>query len=134
MAGYSGTPLGKKLGIKPGSRAHLHGMTPSVRKELAGDLALVRILKAPGADVDFIHAFVTSQKVLEKQLPAWKRALAKPGALWISWPKKSSRIESDLTGDLVREAGLEAGLVDIKVCAVDADWSGHKFVYRKTDR
>jgi hypothetical protein len=134
MAGYSGTPLGKKLGIKPGSRVYLHGMPPSVRKELAGDLAAAQVLKSLGAEVDFIHAFVSSQKELSKLLAGWKKALAKSGMLWISWPKKTSKIESDLTGDLVRESGLEAGLVDIKVCAVDEDWSGHKFVYRKTVR
>ncbi len=102
MAGYSGAPLGKKLGIKPETSVWLINMPPSVKKELNAYLAEVK--------------------------------LAKSGALWISWPKKSSSLASDLNGDLVRELGLATGLVDIKVRAVDDDWSGLKFVYRKADR
>jgi hypothetical protein len=134
MAGYSGTPLGKKLGIKPDTLVLLVDMPASVKKELNADLKSARISKSATSGVDLIHAFVTSKAVLKKSLPNWKKSLAKTGSLWISWPKKTSLIETDLSGDLVRELGLASGLVDIKVCAVDNDWSGHKFVFRKIDR
>ena len=134
MAGYSGTPLAKKLGIKAGTSAWLIEMPASVKKELSKELASVKLVKAPSSSLDFIHAFVSTKADLKKGLPIWKKALAKTGALWISWPKKTSSLATDLTGDIVRELGLAAGLVDIKVCAVDDDWSGHKFVFRKEDR
>lgn len=134
MGGYSGTPLGKKLGIKPDTSVLLVGMPASVKKELSKDLASVKLVKSASSQLDLIHAFVLSKADLNKGLPTWKNGLAKTGALWISWPKKTSSISSDLTGDVVRELGLGSGLVDIKVCAVDEDWSGLKFVFRKSDR
>ncbi len=134
MAGYSGTPLGKKLGIKPGTSVLIVGMPAAVKKELSKDLAAVNLVKSTSSELDLIHAFVSSKVELKKGLTIWKRALAKNGALWISWPKKTSSISSDVTGDIVRELGLSCGLVDIKVCAVDEDWSGLKFIYRKSDR
>jgi hypothetical protein len=134
MAGYSGTPLGKKLGIKPDTSVLLVEMPPAVRKELSKDLAAVKLVKPSFAEIDLIHAFASSKAVLKKGLPSWKKALSKSGALWISWPKKTSSITSDLSGDIVRELGLGVGLVDIKVCAVDEHWSGLKFVFRKSDR
>lgn len=135
MAGYSGTPLGKKLGIKPDTLAFISGMPDSVKKELKADLSKVKVMKGIGeSNVDFIHAFASSTSDLKKGIWTWKKGLAKTGALWISWPKKTSSIASDLTGDIVREVGLAAGLVDIKVCAVNDDWSGLKFVFRKSDR
>jgi len=133
MAGYSGTPLAKKLGLKPETSALISGMPDSVKKELKTDLSKLKLVKA-GSDLDFIHAFVSSEADLRKGIAAWKKSLAKTGALWVSWPKKTSSLSSDLTGDIVRETGLAAGLVDIKVCAVDDDWSGLKFVFRKADR
>lgn len=134
MSGYSGTPLGKKLGLKPETNVHLVDMPASVRAELKKDLAEVKVLPKLSPGLDLIHAFVRGQAELKKGLPGWKKHLAKTGALWLSWPKKTSALGTDLSGDLVREMGLASGLVDIKVCAVDEDWSGLKFVYRKEDR
>jgi hypothetical protein len=109
-------------------------MPAPIKKELQKELAHVKLVKSANADLDFIHAFVLSKEDLKKGLTAWKKSLLKTGALWISWPKKTSSISTDLTGDIVRELGLASGLVDIKVCAVDKDWSGLKFVFRKSDR
>ncbi|MEQ9007728.1 MAG: DUF3052 domain-containing protein [Ekhidna sp.] len=83
---------------------------------------------------DFAHVFVTELKELEKGWDDWKNSLKKKGTLWISWPKASSKMETDLNGNIVREFGLSGGLVDVKVCAVDENWSGLKFMYRKKDR
>jgi hypothetical protein len=134
MAGYSGTPLGKKLGLKPESSVFITGMPPSVKKDLKRDLATVHLLKNGASNIDLIHAFVHSTSELKKEIAGWKKSLSKNGSLWISWPKKTSRISSDINGDIVREIGLKVGLVDVKVCAVDEDWSGLKFMFRKEDR
>jgi hypothetical protein len=134
MAGYSGTPLGKKLGIKPQCRAWLQGMPSTVKKVLAKELATVTLVEDAQSGIDFIHVFVGSLAELKKQFAGWKKKLAKDGVLWVSWPKKTSSMASDLNENILRDVGLAAGLVDVKVCAVDEDWSGLKFVYRKTDR
>ena len=133
-AGYSGTPLVKKLGLKPGARALFVG-APTNYPELLNDIpATVNVLRRAGKNMDFIHLFVSSRARLHERLPALKRALAPTGMLWISWPKKSSQMTKDLSESDVRNAGLAAGLVDVKICAVDEDWSGLKFVYRVEDR
>ena len=134
-AGYSGTPLVKKLGLKPGHRARVVA-APDHYHDLLGVIPEgVTFARATrGAPFDFIHLFATREADLRRRLPALKDALATDGALWISWPKKTSSIDTDLDGNVVRAAGLDAGLVDVKVCAVDEDWSGHRFVYRKRDR
>jgi hypothetical protein len=132
--GYSGTPLAKKLGIKPGMTVLFHDAPTEILSELKSALKDARRAKTPTDNLDFIHGFVLSKSSLEKELPLWKKCLAKNGCLWISWPKKASGTETDLSGDIVRECGLNAKLVDIKVCAVDETWSGLKFVYRKEDR
>lgn len=135
MAGYSGTPLLRKLGIKPGYSV-MPVNTPDRYPELLGELPEgVRVLD-PGdpGPVDFIHLFAENEAVLHNHLLPLKDKLAKDGMLWISWYKKSSGRETDITGNEVRKAGLEAGLVDVKVCAVDEEWSGLKFMYRKEDR
>jgi len=135
MAGYSGKSLGKKLGLKANTLVFLSGMPHSIRKELSQELADVRLIKKLGSEgIDFIHAFVSSADELNKNISGWKKSMAKTGMLWISWPKKTSSISTDLSGDIVRETGLASGLVDVKVCAVDEDWSGHKFVFRTKDR
>ena len=133
-AGYSGTPLVKKLGIKPGARVRFINAPDGYDRTLGGLPADVTVLRATRGPIDFIQLFSTSAADLRRRLPAAQRALDRDGALWISWPKKTSGVETDLTGDVVRETGLDAGLVDIKVCAVDATWSGLKFVYRRRDR
>lgn len=132
MAGYSGTPLPKKLGLKPGMRAAFVG-APAHYRGLLEPLDDVAVLRRPGRDMDFVHVFCARQADLGRVYRA-RHALAPTGALWVSWPKKSSGMQSDLAESDVRRAGLDAGLVDIKICAVDETWSGLKFVYRVADR
>ena len=133
-AGYSRTPLVKKLGIAPGMRVVFVSDPPHLA-ELLGPLPTgVTLLSRPGADMDYLHVFATSQKDLSIRLPKLARRLAPAGMLWVSWPKKTSTVRTDLSGGAVRASGLAAGLVDVKVCAIDADWSGHKFVIPVKDR
>jgi hypothetical protein len=134
-AGYSGTPLLKKLGLKAGMRTCFVEAPPHYA-DLLGQLPEgVVLLDAPDSDMDFIHRFTLTQSDLEAQFAGLKRRLSLTGMLWVSWPKKaSSSIETDLSSEIVRNTGLAGGLVDVKVCAVDADWSGLKFVYRLKDR
>jgi len=130
MAGYSGTPLIKKLGIREGFNAVLVQAPPDVVKEL-GISPRYSKGKPP---LDFVHLFVKSQAELAAKFPLWAAKLAPAGMLWISWPKKSSGVESDLDENIVRNIGLAAGLVDVKVCAVNEVWSGLKFVIRLKNR
>jgi hypothetical protein len=128
MPGYSGTPLAKKLGIKDDFRAALLHVPEDVKSELRDELGKCRILKIGDKDLDFIFLFVKSRAALVMDLHAAAEALAPAGMLWISWPKKSSKVPTDLTEDAIRQSGLDASLVDIKVCAVTDVWSGLKFV------
>lgn len=132
-AGYSGTPLAKKLGLKENFRVWLINQ-PHHYFSLFADLPHFQLLKRKSKQVDFIHLFCTHQKELVKLYPAAKSALAIDGMLWVSWPKKTSALPSDLNRDWIRDYILPRGLVDVKVCAVDEDWSGLKFVYRTKDR
>ena len=134
-AGYSKTPLLKKLGIKPGYTM-LVVNAPEHYFKLLGDLPkdTEKVNMDYDQPVDFIHAFVENEKDLHNFLPSLKEKLKKDGTFWISWIKGSSKLETDINGNNVRELGLEMGLVDVKVCAVDEDWSGLKFMYRKQDR
>ncbi|HZQ22384.1 MAG TPA: hypothetical protein VFA89_06255 [Terriglobales bacterium] len=134
MPGYSGTPLPKKLGIKSGARVALLNMPANVRGELKSALATCKVLSGDEKSLDFISLFVNSQRELKKNFSQVSRQLAPCGMLWVSWPKKSSGLASDLDENIVREIGLNAGLVDVKVCAVDDVWSGLKFVFRLKDR
>ena len=133
-AGYSKRSLVEKLGIKPNSRIAIFN-APSNFDSTLGPLpdGVVRRSKLSGP-LHFIHAFFLHSSKLDRQFPSLKKALDQSGALWISWPKKSAKVETDLAENLVREIGLRHGLVDIKVCAVDEVWSGLKFVYRLKDR
>jgi len=134
MAGYSGTPLQQKLGLRAGQRAAFVG-APAQLAKLLGELPHgLRLLARPAARMDFIHAFTRNTQELERRFPAWAAQLSPAGCLWISWPKKSSPMFTGLSEDGVRRIGLAAGLVDVKVCAVDEDWSGLKFVRRVADR
>lgn len=133
-AGYSGTPLAKKLGLKAGMRAafvrapdHL----PSLLGELPEGLTL---LARPAANMDYLHAFCPTRSSFLRGLSGWRRKLAQNGMLWISWPKKSSKLYVDLTEGIIREAASANDLVDVKVCAVDEDWSGLKLVIPKAKR
>ena len=131
MPGYSGTPLAKKLGIKDSFRAVLLHVPDDVKTELREALAKCRTqntLSKAAANLDFIFLFAKSQAALHVDLWRAAKALAPAGMLWICWPKKSSGAATDLTGDVVRQSGLGAGLVDIKVCAITEVWSGLKFV------
>jgi hypothetical protein len=131
MAGYSGTPLAKKLGIKDNFRAALVHVPDDVKTELRGALAKCRIERVSAntaEDLNFIFLFAKSRAGLELELLPAAKALAPAGMLWIAWPKQSSGVPTDLTGNLVRQSGLDAGLVDVKVCAVTDVWSGLKFV------
>ena len=135
MAGYSGTPLQKKLGIKPGFEIVVFN-EPADYWDLISPLPdRIKISKKPKkGTIDFVHIFVREMKVFEKEFARHRDYLKKDGMLWVSWPKKASKVVTDLDETKVREFGLENGLVDIKVCAVDEVWSGHKFVYRLSDR
>jgi hypothetical protein len=130
MAGYSGTPLAKKLGIKPGFRLALLHLPQDVKLLLQEALATCtkRSLGNAADGLDFVFLFAKSRAQLDLELALCARALAPAGMLWVSWPKKSSGVASDLTEDVIRGSGLAAGLVDIKVCAVTEIWSGLKFV------
>jgi len=128
MPGYSGTPLAKKLGIKDNFRAALLHVPDDVKTELRDAFEKCRIQRITNHNLDFIFLFAKSRAGLELELLPAAKALAPAGMLWISWPKKSSGVATDLTGDVVRQSGLDAGLVDVKVCAVTDVWSGLKFV------
>ncbi len=122
-AGYSNTPLVKKLGLKPGARAcFLHA--PPHLFDLLGPLPEgVHLAETPETGLDYLHFFAMDRPHLGAAFSDLKQHLAFDGMLWISWPKKTSSIATDLSGNIVREIGLGSGLVDVKVCAVDADWS-----------
>jgi hypothetical protein len=134
MAGYSQTPLVKKLGIKPATRILVKQEPKSYWDWISPLPEDVIVVKQARGDLDFVHVFVLSMKEFESQFITLKKLLKKDGMLWISWPKKSSKIETDLDENRIRDFGLENGLVDVKVCAVDEIWSGLKFVYRTKDR
>ena len=134
MAGYSGTPLVKKLGIKSGfTIAFVHPPTGFVQGlDLPSDTITGSIRSRK--PVDFILLFVKSRHELATKFSVCSAKLKPDGMLWVSWPKKASGVKTDLTDNVVRELGLSEGLVDVKVCAVDEVWSGLKFVFRLKDR
>jgi hypothetical protein len=119
MAGYSQTPLAKKLGIKPATRILVKQDPKSYWDWISPLPEDVIVVKQARGDLDFIHVFVLSMKEFESRFITLKKLLKKDGMLWISWPKKSSKIETDLDENRIRDFGLENGLVDVKVCAVD---------------
>lgn len=134
MPGYSGTPLPKKLGIKDGFVVRFVDAPPEVQAELKNALTNCTFADDAKATVDFIHCFTKSRTSLNEQFKGLAARLTPAGMLWISWPKRSSGVATDLDENLVREIGLDAGLVDVKVCAVTNIWSGLKFVRRLKDR
>lgn len=133
MAGYSGTPLGKKLGLKDHFRCIVTNPPEKYFDWISPLSAEVKFVKT-GKDIDFIHLFVKDLKTFSKQFLTNKKLLNKDGMMWISWPKRSAKIPTDLDENIIRDFGLKNGLVDVKVCAVDETWSGLKFVYRLSDR
>ena len=133
-AGYSGRSLVDKLGIKPGMRIAILGAPNGFRATLGALPDGVAVTSRVHGVLPFIHFFTKRRSLLERRFPSLKRALAQDGALWVSWPKKSSGVATDLTEDAVRAVALAGGLVDVKVCAVDEVWSGLKLVRRVRDR
>jgi len=132
--GYSGTPLVRKLGLKAGMRAAFVD-APDHYPDLLGQIPEpLHLLRRLGRDMGFVHFFTSSRRRLAVRLPALKSSLAPAGMLWLSWPKKSSTLPTEVAESDIRAAGLAVGLVDVKICAVDEEWSGLKFVYRKEDR
>ena len=134
-AGYSGTPLPKKLGIKEEARLALVGAVPAGFDRTLGRLpAGVEVRRQARGRSDVIVCFVTRRAELARRFAALKRALDPDGGLWIAWPKRASGVATDMTEDVVREIALPGGLVDNKVCAIDETWSGLRLVYRVGDR
>ena len=134
MAGYSGTPLVKKLGVKAGFRIALVNAPSGFEKELGTLPPTVRTLSRASKPMDFVLLFTKSAASLERDFARFAEMLVPNGMLWVAWPKKASGIVTDLSDNSVRLIGLGAGLVDVKVCAVNDVWSGLKFVYRLQDR
>jgi hypothetical protein len=134
MAGASGKAVVQKLGIKPGFCIFVEG-APSAYDDLVGPLpAEVTVKAALRPSLDMVHVFAMESKGLAEKLRRYRESIAPDGMIWVSWPKKSSRLPSDLTDVVVRDTALPLGLVDIKVCAIDETWSGLKFVIPKGNR
>jgi len=131
MAGYSGTPLAKKLGIKNGSRVFAPGAVKHYGALLGPLPAGAALVPRLSAETDIVHLFATRRRVLADALKSIRSRMRDDAAIWVSWPKKSSKMATDITEDTIRAAGFPLGLVDIKVCAVDEVWSGLKLVVRK---
>ena len=132
-AGYSGTPLAKKLGLRDNDKIRIVN-APDHYFDLFSDLPSIQIISNKKTPKHFIHYFSKELKQLEKDMPPLKNEIEQNGMIWISWPKKSSRVETDITEDLIRKIALSNGLVDIKVCAIDDIWSGLKLVIPVKDR
>ncbi len=133
-AGYSGTPLAKKLGLREGGRVYAVGAPQEYQKLLAPVPAGVKFVSKVGADTDIVHLFATKRVDLAKQLGQVLSLIRSDAVIWVSWPKKAAKVPTDVTEDVVREVALPLGLVDVKVCAVDVTWSGLKLVIRKVNR
>ncbi|TWB90507.1 DUF3052 family protein [Bradyrhizobium macuxiense] len=134
MAGTSGKPIVQKLGLKPGFCIFVDGLSVPY-SDIVGELpAGVRIAKTARAPLDAVHLFAAEAKGLSAKLRRYREVIAPDGMIWVSWPKRRSGVATDLDDRAVREAGLAAGLVDVKVCAVDATWSGLKFVIPVKER
>ena len=131
-AGYSGTPLAKKLSLKDGMRVWQEGMPESVIAEILGADLQLQHLPKPEAPIDGAHLFVTERAALETKLHELRPLLGPSGFIWVSWPKKASKVPTDITEDTIRDVCLPMGLVDVKVCAIDATWSGLKLMQRRT--
>ncbi len=134
MAGYSGTPLPKKLGIKPGARVCFVNAPPGYAALLEPLPENVSVVCEESLALDLVHGFVASRAQLTELIKLYKTRIKQDGAIWVSWPKRASKIATDVTEETVREVALPVGLVDIKVCAVDEVWSGLKLVIRKENR
>lgn len=130
-AGYSATPLASKLSLKPGLRTWWEDMPDAVRDEIEREGLALGHLSAPEAPIEAAHIFVTSRADMEARLERLRPLLAPAGFIWVSWPKKASKVPTDIVEDAIREIALPMGLVDVKVCAVDEIWSGLKLMRRR---
>ena len=130
-SGYSGTPLAKKLGFKLGQRTWFDAMPDSVRAEIDRDAPPLELLDSPEPPVEAAHLFVTHCATLDCKLRMLLPLLARDGMIWVSWPKRASKVPTDITEDVIRAVALPLGLVDVKVCAVGDTWSGLKLVIRQ---
>ncbi|MFI5263625.1 MAG: DUF3052 domain-containing protein [Candidatus Kapaibacterium sp.] len=133
MAGYSQTPLVKKLGMKSGMKISILNAPEDFWKEIT-DMPEVKSIEKPSKDMDFILYFADSKKEYKNNFSKLAKTLTSNGMLWIGWPKKASKIPTDLNENIIRDFGLANGLVDVKVCAITEKWSGLKFVIRVKDR
>jgi hypothetical protein len=135
VTGYSGTPLWKKLGYKPGMSVYVEGEPSNYISllKLPADVVVTWLPRAK-SDMQFVHLFATSASKLKSKLESYRKKIVPGGVIWVSWPKKSSGVTSDITEDTIRDLALPMGLVDVKVCAVDEVWSGLKLVIRRTAR
>ena len=133
-SGYSGTPLAKKLSLKDGMRVWWDGMPDSIREEITVGGLVVSEEAVPTPGIHAAHIFVTARADMEERLALLRNLIDRAGMIWVSWPKKASKIPSDVTEDVVREIALPMHLVDVKVCSVDDIWSGLKLVIRREHR
>jgi hypothetical protein len=134
VSGYSGTPLAKKLGIRAGARLYVRAAPDNYCELIAPIPTGVRMVSRMSATTDLAHLFATGRAELDTALDFARRVMRDDAVIWVSWPKKSSSVPSQITEDVVRELALPLGLVDIKVCAVDDTWSGLKLMLRKSER
>ena len=134
VAGYSGSSLAKKLGVKDGQRTWRDAMPASVAAEISDAGVDPLVLATPRSGLEMAHVFVTHRADLARKLARLRRLLAPEGTLWVSWPKKAAKVATDISEDVIRAEALPLGLVDVKVCAVDDIWSGLKLVIRKSER
>jgi hypothetical protein len=134
MAGYSGTPLAKKLGIKEGFQLLAVGAPEDYRRLLEPLPASVRFVSTANQNADLVHIFSTKKLQLSKALAIYRDKLDPEAVIWVSWPKKSAKVPSEISEDRIREIALPLGFVDVKVCAIDEVWSGLKLIVRKTLR
>ncbi len=133
-AGYSGTPLALKLGVKDGQRTWHSKMPDAVLAEILGEGLQPQIVADPIAGLEMAHIFVTERRELAGKLIRLRKLMAADGMIWVSWPKKASKVATNVTEDVIRAEALPLGFVDVKVCAVDEVWSGLKLVIRKSER
>ena len=133
-AGYSGTPLAKKIGIKPGMRLLLLSAPADYRSFFSDLPERVVLAKRADASIDLTHLFVTKRAALQRHLNELRGSLRSDAVVWVSWPKKAAKVPTEVTEDTIREVALPMGYVDIKVCAVTPVWSGLKLVVRKESR
>ena len=134
MAGYSGSPLPKKLGLKEGSRIALVNAPKDFERELGELPSNADIVTRVTKPLDIVLLFVLNERTLLRDFDKLAKKLASDGMIWVAWPKKSSGVATDLSFERVQRIGLDAGLVDVKICAIDEVWSGLKFVFRLKDR